>query len=425
MNTLFPLFKKRNQLGVFVIIIVPFIIFLLGITVGYNQAKHDLLEENHNINQTISTQDNSDIQDSARKIDLTLFWNVWDILVSTYVDTSKLDDQMMIYGSIKGMVSSLHDPYTIFMTPKETEDFRNSLSGDLEGIGAELSIKDHHLIVVSPLKDSPAEKAGVRPGDIIYKINDVLTTDMTLTEAVAKIRGPQGTTVTLVIMRDNLEKPLELVIERKEIRVPSVSWELKENGIIYISINQFGDDTSKEFSNAVNDILLKKPKGIILDLRYNGGGYLEGAVDIVSEFIDNGIVTTVKKRAINGKDNSEIQRVNGHARLSHLPLVVLINEGSASASEIVAGAIKDYKRGILVGQRSFGKGTVQELQPLSDGSSLRITIAQWLTPTNNNINEVGIEPDETVTISPEDEKNNKDTQLIKAIEILQKQLTDN
>lgn len=403
------------------VIVIPFVTFLLGLTVGYNQAKYDLLPPLNGDKNTDNLSQEM-IVPPRSGVDLSLFWKVWDILDTSYIDTSKLDTQQMVYGAIKGMVSSLSDPYTLFMNPKETEDFRNSLSGDLQGIGAELSIKDGHLVVVSPLKNSPAEQAGIKPGDIVYKINGVLTTNMSLTDAVSRIRGPKGTTVSLVVLRANNNNPLELTVSRQDIKVPSVSWEMKANNIAYISINQFGDDTTKEFSNAVNDILLKKPKGVILDLRFNGGGYLDGAVDIVSEFMDSGVVTTVKKRTEAGKENAEVQKVHGHARLGKLPLVVLINEGSASASEIVAGAIQDYKRGTLIGTKSFGKGTVQELQPLSDGSSLRITIAKWFTPNNKNIDQTGIVPDIVVPTSDQDEQNKKDPQLDKAISFLQDQL---
>lgn len=422
--------RGKNYIQYFGIILIPFVTFLLGFTVGYDQIRQ--LDARNNT-QVVgpNTQNNSPAGNinknvgtnyiAPKDVDLTLFWKVWDMLESLYIDQSKIDSQQMTYGAIKGMVDSLKDPYTIFMDPKETEDFKNNLSGDLEGIGAELSMKDGHLIVVSPLKDSPAEKAGLKPSDAVYKINDEVTTKMSLADAVSKIRGQKGTKVKLVIIREGQEKPLEFEIERQEIKVPSVSWEMKDDGIAYISINQFGDDTTKEFSNAVNEILLKKAKSVILDLRYNGGGYLEGAVDIVSEFIDNGVVTTIHKREVNNKINEEVQRVSGHARLSKLPMVVLVNEGSASASEIVAGALRDYKRAQLVGEKTFGKGTVQELQPLSDGSSLRITIAKWYTPNNENVNETGIMPDVEVKITEEDQKNKKDSQLDKAIEILKTQ----
>lgn len=420
--------RGKNYIQYFGIILIPFVTFLLGFTVGYDQIRQI---EGKNNNQIIGTnsRDNSSTGSntnrntdttyhSPKDVDLTQFWKVWDMLETLYIDRSKIDYQKMTYGAIKGMVDSLKDPYTIFMDPKETEDFKNNLSGDLEGIGAELSIKDGHLIVVSPLKDSPAEEAGLKPGDAVYKIDDIVTNKMSLADAVSKIRGKKGSKVKLVIIREGEDKPLDFEIERKEIKIPSVSWEMKDDGIAYISINQFGDDTTKEFSNAVNDILLKKARSVILDLRYNGGGYLEGAVDIVSEFVETGVVTTIHKREEDNKINEEVQRVNGHARLLKLPMVVLVNEGSASASEIVAGALKDYKRATLVGEKTFGKGTVQELQPLSDGSSLRITIAKWFTPNNVNVNETGITPDIEVKISEENQKDKKDPQLDKAIEIL-------
>lgn len=348
--------------------------------------------------------------------DLSLYWNVWKLVSDLYVDDKALDKQTMIYGSIKGMVSSLNDPYTVFMTPDETKDFDDSLNGTLEGIGAELTVKDQVLVVISPLKNSPAEKAGLLPGDVVYKIDGTITSDMTLFDAITKIRGAKGTKVTLTILRKGKNEPIDIAITRDAVTVDSVNMEDKGNGIFYIAINQFSENTKTEFDDAVHKILLKEPKGVILDLRYNGGGYLDSSVDILSDFLKGKVAAvTIKRR--DSKDN-ETMNVTGNALLGDVPLVVLVNKGSASASEIVAGAIQDHKRGVVMGEQSFGKGSVQEVDKLPDGSSLRITIAKWYTPNDKNISEVGITPDIIVPLTEKDAEAKKDPQLDAAMKYL-------
>ncbi len=349
--------------------------------------------------------------------DLSLFWKVWGMVSDMYVDQTAINKQTMVYGAIKGMVSSLNDPYTVFMTPDETKDFDDSLNGTLEGIGAELTVKDGVLVIISPLKDSPAEKAGLLPGDVVYKIDGNITSDMSLFDAITKIRGAKGTKVTLTILRKGRKDPFDVAITRDNVSIDSVSWEDKGNGIYYIAINQFSDNTNAEFDDAVQKILLKDPKGIILDLRYNGGGYLDSSVHILSDFLSGKqAAVTIKRR--DSKDN-ETMYVTGNAPLADVPLLVLVNEGSASASEIVAGAIQDHKRGIIMGEQTFGKGSVQEVDALPDGSSLRITIAKWYTPNDKNISEVGISPDIVVPMTEQDSEAKLDPQMDAAVKYLQ------
>lgn len=356
-------------------------------------------------------------ENGAMPADLSLYWNVWKNVSDLYVDETALDKQKMIYGSIKGMVASLDDPYTVFMTPDETKDFDESLNGTLEGIGAELTVKDQVLVIISPLKNSPAEKAGLLPADIVYKIDGNITSDMTLFEAITRIRGPKGTKVTLTILRKGKQDPFDVAITREAVNIDSVSMEDKGNGIYYIAINQFSDNTKTEFDNAIQNILLKEPKGIVLDLRYNGGGYLDISVDILSEFLKDKVeAVTIKRR--DSKDDETLY-VSGNAPLADVPLVVLVNQGSASASEIVAGAVQDHKRGIVMGEQTFGKGSVQEVDKLPDGSSLRITIAKWYTPGEKNISEVGITPDIVVEMTEDDVEAKRDPQLDAAVKYLQ------
>lgn len=391
------------------LIILILFVFALGWHVGFNQAEQS--SNTYRIEQEISRKTGSN------KVDMQLFWDVWSLLASKYVEPQTLDYKEMIYGSIRGMVFSLNDPYTTFMTPKENKDFQSDMEGALEGIGAELTLRHGLITVVSPLKNSPAKRAGIQPEDIILGIDGVNTEEYTFEQAVMKIRGPKGAKVVLTIARKGHPEPMDIPIVREAINISSVEWEMKDE-IAIIELNQFGAKTKVEFSRAISELLGKRPSGIILDLRYNGGGYLEGAIDIASEFIEKGKVVSVKKRKA---EEDEVIYVNGKARVASIPLVVLINKGSASASEIVAGAVRDHDRGIIIGETSFGKGTVQEVENLIDGSSLRITVAKWYTPNNVNITEVGIEPDIEVERTLEDIEANLDPQLDAALEYLKNQ----
>ena len=397
------------------------IIFVLFFFLGWESASYYItVKLNHNpatANQNLSVI-GALTGNQTEKADLGIFWKVWGMLSDVYVDEKALDSQQMVYGAIKGMTASLGDPYTVYMTPDETKDFDQNIAGELEGIGAELTVKDKALVVVSPIKGSPAEKAGLLPGDIVYKVDGKLTSDMTLFEAITKIRGQKGTSVTLTIVRKDQDKPFDVAITRDTVNIDSVTLDDKGKGIFAITINEFNDKTQEEFEAIVQKILLKDPKGIVLDLRFNGGGLLEGAVDILSEFIKGKkVAVTIKKR---NKDDNQSLFVTGDAKLGDVPMVVLINGGSASASEIVAGALQDYKRAILMGEKSFGKGSVQEVDPLSDGSSIRITIAKWYTPNDNNIDKVGINPDIEVKANPDDLKHDKDVQMDQAVSYLGK-----
>jgi len=392
-----------KYIGFFVLILF---VFMLGWNVGVN---HTYTRQGIGP-QTAVTNSYGEIE----TVNMELFWDAWNILSGSYVDPSALDPQKMVYGAIKGMVASIKDPYTNFMTPKENKEFQENLQGLLEGIGAELTLRNGMLTVISPLKNSPAKAAGLQPEDIIYKVDGELTEDMSLEEAVMSIRGEKGTTVTLTILRKSLAEPLDIKIVRDTININSIDWSFEGN-VAIIEINQFGDNTKTEFSKAISAVLAKRPIGVVLDLRYNGGGYLEGAIDIVSEFLEQEKVVTIKKR---NPEEDEVIYVNGSARMGSIPLVVLINKGSASASEIVAGAVQDHNRGIIIGENSFGKGTVQAVENLVGGSSLRITIAKWFTPNDRDINEVGIIPDIEVIRELEDFEENRDPQLDRAIQYL-------
>jgi len=288
-------------------------------------------------------------------IDFNLYWKVWNTLKDNYVDKGKLDDQTLFYGALKGLVAATGDPYTFFMDPKESKQYMDDLAGTFEGIGAELGLKNEIITIISPLNDMPAARAGLKAGDQIFAINGTSTLNMTVNEAVRQIRGPKGTTVTLTIFRQGEKDTKDYTITRDVIFVKSVKTEMRSDGIYLISVSAFNDDTGGLFQEAVNDIGVKKPKGIILDLRNNPGGYLDTAVDMSSEWVESGPV--VIEKFSETKQNKYL--TTGSAKLKDIPTVVLINGGSASASEIVAGALQDTKKATIVGEKSFGKGSIQ------------------------------------------------------------------
>ena len=350
------------------------------------------------------------------ELDFSLFWQAWHKLQENFVNKEKFDIQKMIYGAISGMVKSLEDPYTVFFNPEETERFKQDISGRFEGVGMEIGIKKGQLQVIAPLEGTPAQKAGIRAGDKILKINDTLTSDLTVDEAVNLIRGPKDTEVTLTISREEWETPKEFKITRAVIEIPSLKLEVKDSNIVYLKLYQFTEKASFDFNKTAIDILNSPAQKIILDLRNNPGGYLEVAQDIAGWFLEKGQVVVIEDF---GKEKKqEVYKVQGNSLLLSYPIVILINQGSASASEILAGALKDNRDIKLIGEKSFGKGSVQELEKLKEGSSLKITIANWLTPKGKLITDVGLEPDIEIEITEEDYEQGKDPQLDKAIEII-------
>ena len=354
-------------------------------------------------------------EDEGEELNLEVLWEVLGILQEDYIDVTLLNDEDMAYGAVEGMVEAITDDYTSFMNPSKTDQFQESLNGKFEGIGAELTIEDGELVVISPIKDSPAEKAGLLPGDIIYLIDGKKAGDMTVWEAIMAIRGEKGSAAVLSIQREGEDDLIVFEIVRDSIDIESVelSFVGENSDIAYIQVYQFIDDTTDEFRKIVSEILLRDVGGVILDIRNNGGGYLETAVDLLSEFID-GKDKAVLVKMRNDEDN-QIHYTSGVSRLKNIPLVVLVNDGSASASEIVAGAIQDYEIGIVVGEQTFGKGSVQKVDSLSDGSSLRYTIAKWYTPDNRSIDDTGVAPD---ILIEDDRETEEDEQLLEATSYL-------
>ena len=360
-----------------------------------------------------------------KEFDFSLFWNTWDELHNKFVDQNKLKEDNLLYGAISGMVKGAGDPYTVFFPPVETKSFKQDVGGSFGGIGAEIGKRNGFLVIVAPLEDTPAQKAGLLAGDKILKINGEPTDDITVEEAVTKIRGEVGTKVTLSILRGNDgTKAKDITIERAVIKIPITKLEaLKDNEIAHLSFYSFASTAPFEFQQAAAKILATTGyKGIILDLRNNPGGFLEVSVDIAGWFIDANSLVAIEQFGKTENNNKTEFRTSGLGALKNYPIVVLVNQGTASAAEILAGALRDNRGIKLVGEKTFGKGSVQELINLKDGSSLKVTVAKWLTPKGISISEQGLEPDYKVVIAEDDAGKNKDSQLDKAVEILSSQI---
>ena len=337
-----------------------------------------------------------------------IFWEAWELVESEYVDESTVDQREMTYGAIKGMLSSLDDANTRFSDPVDAVYVEEHIRGSFEGIGVRVEMRDGHLTVVAPLEDSPGEKAGLRGGDIISKVDGTDIGSLSLGESVRLIRGPRATKVTLTIERQG-QPPFDVEIERAEIKLRSVRGEMLGD-IAYLKINTFNATAPDQFDSTMQELLAEEPVGLILDLRNNPGGLLSSAVHVTSQFLSSGVVLREERRDA----DPQVFAVQSGGIATEIPVVVLVNSGSASASEIVAGALQDTGRAVLIGEKTYGKGTVQTINRLSDGSILRLTIARWSTPQNRLIEKVGLEPDIIVELTDNDQASDRDPQLDRA-----------
>lgn len=425
--TQLPFSKIRNLL-----LAISFLLIAGGI--GYQMGSHSVgigVSGDHRI--VVNTT-----PPPGNTVDFSLFWDVWNKLTQNYVDPKAIDLQKLVYGAISGMVSAVGDPFTSFFPPQENQQFKQDLGGAFEGIGAQLGLKDGRVIIVTPLRGSPAEAAGLKPNDIILKVDGADTAGWTVDQAVTKIRGPKDTKVNLTILHTQAaDKPTDISITRATITVPSVVWWVKTPNeiteisgatsaasllskpqrIAYISLSRFGDNTNADWDKAVSDILSKqaagKISGLVFDLRNNPGGYLEGAVYIASEFLRSGTVVS----QVNSDGSRQDYPIDRVGRLLDIPMVVLVNKGSASAAEIVSGALHDERRAKLVGETTFGKGTVQTPFDLVQGAAVHITTGKWLLPSGNSISQKGLTPD-VVVAWPDGATASQDAQLAKGIELL-------
>lgn len=401
-------------------IIVVSLVFILGTVIGSRYGS--LVNYDSKSKQVKFTVTNTETPSEHKNIDFSQFWEVWGILADDYIDNSKLNDQKMVEGAIGGMTSALGDPYTIYLPPEQDKRAAESLAGSFFGVGIELGYVEKTVGVMAPLKGLPADKAGVKAGDMILHIKDEVkgldedSFGWTLQDAVDKIRGEKGTKVTLTLLRPT-EKPEPFTVDliRDQVVIPTVELVMVEEAgkkVAHIQLSRFGERTHGEWEEVVKQILAQKSNlsGIVLDMRNNPGGFFDGAVEVSSDFIQDGIIVSQQ-----GKFTSQPFKTSGMARLKNIPTIVLVNKGSASASEIVAGALKDNLDLKLVGESTFGKGTVQDRRELRGGGGLHVTIAKWVMPKGEWINEKGIPVDVEVK---DDAETEADEVLSKAIELL-------
>lgn len=379
--------------------------FGVGVYVGYSQRP---------VIDQVTSLYNKETTKPA-EVDFSPFWKAWSLVEEKYVASEGLDRQKMVYGAISGMVAALDDPYTVFFPPVEKQLFESEIEGKFEGIGAEIGMRKGILTIISPLTGSPAAGAGLLPGDKIARIDDTITTDLTLDEAVRLIRGEKGTVVALTILRRGEDEVRVIKITRDTIHIPTLDMEKQDGGVFVIRLYNFSEQAPFEFRKALQEMARSGSTKLVLDLRNNPGGFLEASVDIASWFLESG--TVVAREAFG--DGTELQhRSHGYSALSNIPTVILVNEGSASASEILAGALRDHLKIQLIGTKTFGKGSVQELVGVTDDTSLKVTIARWLTPSGVSLSENGLDPDVVVEITPEDVEKLRDPQMEKALEIV-------
>ena len=357
--------------------------------------------------------------EQPKVVDYNLLWEAINTVNNKYIE-GPVDAQKSLYGAVKGAIEAAGDPYTEFFPPKIKENFKTDLAGSFDGIGAEIGKKDGLIVIVAPLDESPAKKAGILAKDVILKVDGQETNNWTVEDAVSKIRGKKGTQVTLTIYREGRSQPFDVKISRDKIEIKSVKFEIKDipgqkgnKKIGVITLSRFGDDTENLLNKAIQDSLTAGVAGLVLDLRNNPGGYLHTAVEVASNWVKAGDLVVKEQRS---QTDSVDYKATGVNRLAGIKTIVLINGGSASASEITAGALQDHKLATLIGEKSFGKGSVQELVDLKDGSAVKVTIAKWILPNGRNLNHDGLVPDIEVKLTEEDMKNLKDPQMEKALE---------
>ncbi len=412
--------RKSPRIQVFILIIIA---GLVGYYIGVNKVNFEWKKFHPKITVTSKAP-----PPEMKTADFAQFWTVWQKLESDYYDKTKLDPQKMVNGAIMGMVNSLGDPFTVYLPPVQNDNFKSGLAGQFQGIGAELGTKDSQVIVIAPITGGPAEKAGIKAGDIILAVDGKSIANWTINQAVEKIRGPKGTSVTLTLGQKDKE-PRDVKIVRDVITVKSLEAGIKKvkdlNGVkldksldnqevIYARLSQFGDNTNDEWLDQINKVSIamntnKNVKGVIFDLRNNPGGYLTDAVFIASEFLQEGQPVVMQEEG----GQRTVLKANRKGLLQDMPVIILVNKGSASASEIVTGALRDHNRATVVGDTSFGKGTIQQAEDLGGGAGLHVTIAKWLTPNGTWVHEKGIEPDIKVALDPKQPE--RDLQLEKAV----------
>jgi carboxyl-terminal processing protease len=402
--------KKKTRVLIYagISIILIACVFLVGAYVGYAHRPE--------VDKVLSVINKEpEVQTDA---DFEAFWKVWNTLNEKSIYASKVSDQDRVWGAAQGLAASLGDPYTVFFPPEDNQLFNDEIKGSFGGIGAEIGIKDNILTIVSPLKDTPADKAGLKAGDKILKIDGKDATNMNTDQAISLIRGPQGTTVDLTILRGSEQQTRDFKIVRDTINTPITDSELRPDGIFVIHLYSFSENSSELFNNELKKFIASGSHKLILDMRGNPGGYLQSAVNIGSWFIDQG--QTIVTEDFGGNKTPNVYRSTGPRLFDDkLQFVVLVDGGSASAAEILAGALQEHNIATLVGEQTFGKGSVQELVPITDDTSLKVTVARWLTPNGTSISEHGLTPDVVVPMTQKQYDAGQDPQMDKAVQILE------
>ncbi len=399
---------KTKALWILASIFIVGGVFVLGLYIGYQNRP--TVTKITNISGTAVPQ-NIDA-------DFEAFWKVWQLIDKKNPNADEDTAQERVYGAIEGLVGSLNDPYSVFFPPEDTKDFEDTINGSFEGIGMEVGIKDKILTVIAPLKNTPSERAGIKAGDKILKINDKNTSDMTVDEAVGMIRGKKGTPVLLTLYREGTNKPLEISVVRDNISIPTLDSELRADGVFVISLYNFSASSGPLFETALREFAVSGSNKLIVDLRGNPGGYLDSAVDIASFFLPEGDVIVSEDFGKNGK--TKIYRSKGYdlLDLNNLKVAVLVDKGSASASEIVAGALNQHDVGPLIGETTYGKGSVQEVIKVTKDTVVKLTVATWLTPDGTSISLKGLDPTFEVKITEKDIAKKVDPVMNRALEYL-------
>ena len=396
-------------------IILSFLIVIIGsYLIGFKSGSNSVAPEN--LVTSLSNKDSG--EPSSTKADFSTFWKAWNIINDKFVGTTTTDQQK-IYGAIQGLTDSLGDPYTVFFPPVESKNFADQIAGNFEGVGMEVGIKDGKLAVVSPIKGSPAETAGIKSGDIIVKIDGKDSISMPTDQAVQLIRGKAGTAVTLTVSREGVKNPFDIKITRATIDLPTISTE-KKGDVFVIALYSFTENSANLFRGALKEFIESGSHKLIVDLRGNPGGYLGAAVDMASWFLPSG--KTIVKEEFGRGIADNIYRSKGYNIFTNkLRMIILVDGGSASAAEILSGALSENGVAKLVGVKTFGKGSVQELVDITPDTSLKVTVAKWLTPNGESISKLGITPDYVVPMTADDVKNKNDLQMNKALDLLSKE----
>ena len=399
--------NNKNYIKITTGVLFVLIVFGAGFFLGFNkQMSSEKISAF--INPDVTTEDQADFAP---------FWKVWNTIDQKFPGASEISSEERVYGAISGLIGSLEDPYSQFFEPDQAKTFEEEISGNFVGIGVEIDTKNGTLNVIAPLTDTPADKAGILSGDTILKIDEVSTENITIDEAVKLIRGEKGTTVTLSVLHKGEKSPVDIKIVRDTINIPTLDSKLRDDGVYVVSLYNFSANSANLFRNAMKKFQASKSDKLIIDLRGNPGGYLNAAVDMVSWFLPGG--KTIAIEDFGGGKEQKLYRSSGYNAFGdNLHIVVLIDQGSASASEIVAGALRDHKKAILVGEQSYGKGSVQEVVKVTPTTLFKVTVAKWLTPLGTSISLKGLTPDFVVKLTKDDVTNKRDPQMEKALKVV-------